>query len=122
MIFGNRIAKMKLVEQLTLVTLQTAHHGSTSPRFASTQPNHGSRPVSTDFCNKIGQNRKSGLLRTGREMDRQLLDKRKPLPERRPAVITIFCPHQSVMRLDNGARDGQSHAHALGLAGEKRFE
>src|ERR1700693_3884164 len=53
MIFGNRLAKMKLVEQLTLVTLQTAHHGSTSPRFASTQRNHGSRPVSTDFCNKI---------------------------------------------------------------------
>src|SRR5207344_1014594 len=54
MIFGNRVAKMKLVEQLTLVTLQTAHHGSTSPRFASTQRNHGSRSVSTDFCNKIG--------------------------------------------------------------------
>ena len=42
MIFGDRIAKMKLVEQLTLVTLQTAHHGSTPPRFASTQRiNHG---------------------------------------------------------------------------------
>src|SRR6202042_175 len=53
-IFGNRIAKTKLVEQLTLVTLQTAHHGSTSPRFASTQRNHASRPLSTDFCNKIG--------------------------------------------------------------------
>src|SRR5665811_2094498 len=38
MIFGNRVTKLKLVEQLTLVTLQTAHHGSTSPRFASTQP------------------------------------------------------------------------------------
>jgi hypothetical protein len=36
MIFGDRNAKMKLVEQLTLVTLQTAHHGSTPPRFAST--------------------------------------------------------------------------------------
>ena len=48
------IAKTKLVEQLTLVTLQTAHHGSTSPRFASTQRNHASRPLSTDFCNKIG--------------------------------------------------------------------
>src|ERR1035437_10284541 len=48
-IFRDHIAKTKLVEQLTLVTLQTAHHGSTSPRFASTQPNHGSRPVSTDF-------------------------------------------------------------------------
>jgi hypothetical protein len=35
-IFRNGVAKMKLVEQLTLVTLQTAHHGSTSPRFAST--------------------------------------------------------------------------------------
>src|ERR1700730_5199676 len=54
MIFGNRLAKMKLVEQLTLVILQTAHHGSTSPRFASTQRNHGSPPISTDFCNKIG--------------------------------------------------------------------
>src|SRR5712675_464676 len=56
-IFGNGIAKTKLVEQLTLVTLQTAHHGSTPPRFASTQRNHGSRPVSTDFCNKIRQPR-----------------------------------------------------------------
>src|ERR1700719_2092663 len=54
-IFGNRVAETKLVEQLTLVTLQTAHHGSTSPRFASTQRNHASWPVSTDFCNKIGQ-------------------------------------------------------------------
>src|SRR5258705_726938 len=53
MIFGNRVAEMKLVEQLTLVTLQTAHHGSTSPRFASTQRNHASRPLSIDFCNKI---------------------------------------------------------------------
>src|ERR1700688_1002227 len=53
MIFGNRIAKTKFVEQLTLVTLQTAHHGSTSPRFASAQRNHRSRQVSTNFCNKI---------------------------------------------------------------------
>ena len=53
-IFGNGIAKTKLVEQLTLVTLQTAHHGSTSPRIASPQRNHASRRVSTDFCNKIG--------------------------------------------------------------------
>src|SRR5476649_2575934 len=57
-IFGNGIAKTKLVEQLTLVTLQTAHHGSTSPRIASTQRNHASRPISTDFCNKICQQRK----------------------------------------------------------------
>jgi hypothetical protein len=56
-IFGDRIAKTKLVEQLTLVTLQTAHHGSTSPRFASAQRNHASTAISTDFCNKIGTNR-----------------------------------------------------------------
>ena len=56
-IFGNRIAEMKLVEQLTLVTLQTAHHGSTSSRFALTQRNHACRLVSTDFCNKIGAKR-----------------------------------------------------------------
>jgi hypothetical protein len=43
MIFGDRSANMKLVEQLTLGTLQTAHHGSTSSRIASTQRNHASR-------------------------------------------------------------------------------
>ena len=32
-ILRNCVAKTKLVEQLTLVTLQTAHHGSTSPRI-----------------------------------------------------------------------------------------
>src|ERR1700688_3309610 len=67
MIFGNRLAKMKLVEQLTLVTLQTAHHGSTSSRFASTQRNHGWRPVSTDFCNKIGYEETSHLLNDSAE-------------------------------------------------------
>src|SRR5438094_9091894 len=56
-IFGDRIVTIELVEKLTLVTLQTAHHGSTSPRFASTQRNHGSWPASTDFCNKIGTKR-----------------------------------------------------------------
>src|ERR1700750_1230717 len=59
MIFGDRIAKTKLVEQLTLVTLQTAHHGSTSPRIASTQRNHRSWPHSNDFCNKIDPKRTS---------------------------------------------------------------
>src|SRR3981081_4966250 len=52
MIFGNHVAKVKLVEQLTLVTLQTAHHGSTSPRFASTQRNHGSPHPSMTFATK----------------------------------------------------------------------
>src|SRR4029077_10134401 len=64
MIFGNRVAEMKLVEQLSLVTLQTAHHGSTSLRFASTQPNHASWPLSTDFCNKIGTKRTSSNVRS----------------------------------------------------------
>jgi hypothetical protein len=39
-------------------------------------------------------------------MDHQLLDKRKPDPKRRAAVIPIFCRYQPVVRLDNGARDG----------------
>jgi hypothetical protein len=51
-----------------------------------------------------------------------LLVKRKPNPKRRAAVISIFFPYQPVVRLDNGARDGQSHAHAFRLAGKKRFE
>jgi hypothetical protein len=59
----DRVAKMKLVEQLTLVTLQTAHHGSTSPRFGSPQRNHGSRPVSTDF---LQQNRRKADIRIER--------------------------------------------------------
>jgi hypothetical protein len=48
--------------------------------------------------------------------------KREPDPERRAAVIPIFRPYQPVVRLDNGARDGQPHAHAFRLAGEKRLE
>jgi len=47
---------------------------------------------------------------------------RKPNPERRAAVIPIFGRYDPIVRLDNGARDGQPHAHTFGLAGEKRFE
>ena len=43
-------------------------------------------------------------------------------PKRRAAVDPISCRYRPVVRLDNGARDGQSHAHAFRLAGEKRFE
>jgi hypothetical protein len=46
--------------------------------------------------------RKSGILRMRHAMNHQLLDKMKPDPERRTAVIPIFCPYQPVMRLDNG--------------------
>src|ERR1700754_4932561 len=72
MIFGNSVAKTKLVEQLTLVTLQTAHHGSTSPRIASPQRNHASQPVSTDFCNKIDPKRTS--VRVGQRHRTQSAD------------------------------------------------
>src|SRR3984893_8621048 len=75
MIFRNRVAKMKLVEQLTLVTLQTAHHGSTSSRFASKQRNHHSRPLSTNFCNKICHERTCSL------------------PTRHPSPCEIFAQH-----------------------------
>ena len=51
-----------------------------------------------------------------------LSDKRKSDPERRAAAIPIFLPYLPIVRLDNGARDGQPHAHAFRLGGEKRFE
>jgi hypothetical protein len=62
-IVRQRIFEVKLVEKLSLLALQTAHHGSTSPRFALPQPNHGSGAISTDFCNKIGTKRTSGNVR-----------------------------------------------------------
>ena len=57
-----------------------------------------------------------------RAMDYQLTDKRKPDPERCAAVIPIFGPYQPMVCFDDGARDGQPHAHALGLAGKERIE
>jgi hypothetical protein len=62
------------------------------------------------------------MLRMRHAMDHQLLDKRKSDPERRAAVISIFCRYQPMMRLDNGARDGQPHAHAFRLGGKERIE
>ena len=32
--------------------------------------------------------------------------------ERRAAMIAISCRYQPMVRFDNGARDGQPHAHA----------
>ena len=55
-------------------------------------------------------------------VDHQLLDKWKLDPERRTAVIPIVYRYQPMVRLDNGARDGQTHAHTCRLAGEKRLE
>ena len=67
------------------------------------------------------QSRKSGPLRMG-TTDHQLLDKRKSDPKRRATMIAIPCRYQPVVRLDNGAHDGQPHAHTFRLAGEKRLE
>ena len=55
-------------------------------------------------------------------MDHRLPDNRKPDPERHAAVIPISCPDLPMVGFDNGARDGQPHAHALRLAGEERIE
>jgi hypothetical protein len=63
-----------------------------------------------------------GILRMRHAIDHQLLDKRKPDPERRAAVNLISCRYEPMVRFNNGARDGQPHAHAFRLAGEKRFE
>jgi hypothetical protein len=52
----------------------------------------------------------------------QLVAKGNLDTERRAAVIAIFRPYQPLVSLDDGSRDGQSHAHSLRLAGEKRLE
>ena len=52
----------------------------------------------------------------------RMSDKRKFDPKRRATVIPIFCRYHTVVRFNNGARDGQPHAHTLDLTGEKRFE
>ena len=51
-----------------------------------------------------------------------LSDKRKSNPKQCAAAISIFCRYLPMVRLDNGARDGQPHAHAFRLGGEERFE
>jgi hypothetical protein len=57
------------------------------------------------------------LCRSGAVVGYRKLD-----PKRGTAVITIFCPYPSLVRLDNGARDGQTHSHASRLVGVKRFK
>jgi hypothetical protein len=44
-----------------LILLQPTHHGPFPPLTASTSGNHCSRKPSTDFCNKIRQNRTHAL-------------------------------------------------------------
>jgi len=48
--------------------------------------------------------------------------KRKLDPKRCATPIPIFPRYLPIMRFDDGSRDGQPHAHAFRLAGEKRFE
>ena len=65
----------------------------------------------------------AATLRTSAEVaDHHTSDERKPDPERRTAMIPVFCRYLPLVRLDDGSRDGQSHAHPFGLAGEERFE
>ena len=66
--------------------------------------------------------RRMNKVRSSHDADHQLSDKRKSDPERRAAVIPISCRYQPTVRINNGPRDGQSHAHAFGLAGKERFE
>src|SRR5207237_6776595 len=61
MIFRDCVIELKLVEKLRLFALQPTHHGLPPPRFASARWNHGSPQASTDFCNKICPEPKSGL-------------------------------------------------------------
>src|SRR5712672_2993539 len=56
-IVRHRIFEVELVEKLTLLAIKTAHHGSTSPRFASAERNHGSRPISTTSATKSANRR-----------------------------------------------------------------
>ena len=67
----------------------------------------------------LGRLKVDGQVET---IDHQLSDKRKPDPERGAAVIPVFGPDPPIVRLDNGARDGQPHPHAFGFAGEERLE
>jgi hypothetical protein len=86
------------------------------PSWVRSSPNnrHGATAAAFPFGAITGSR---ATLRCVMPMDYQLMDKRKLDPKRRAAVITIFCPYQPVVRLYNGARDGQSHAHAFRLAG-----
>jgi hypothetical protein len=107
MIFGDRVAKMKLVEQLTLITLQSAHHGSTSSRFPLTPGNHGLIAISTDFCNKICQTRTSNL-QTVRKI------KNKKPPKGGFSIKADDLRRPSMQALTSGDRAMNANARELG--------
>ena len=69
----DRIAKMKLVEQLTLVTLQTAHHGSTSPRRGRTAATGAARAATAGYGDRRPGRRPVGAPRRAGRARRPLL-------------------------------------------------
>src|SRR5258705_13803843 len=56
-IVRHHLFKAERIKQLLLIPLQPTHHGPFPPLTASTSENHCSRKSSTDFCNKICQQR-----------------------------------------------------------------
>src|SRR5436190_24253529 len=58
-IVRHHLFKAERIKQLSLILLQPTHHGPFPPLTASTSGNHCSRKPSTDFCNKICQERTS---------------------------------------------------------------
>src|SRR5215211_4817425 len=62
MIVRHHLFKAERIKELSLVLLQPTHHGSFPPLTASTSGNHCSRKPSTDFCNKIRQQRTSTIV------------------------------------------------------------
>src|SRR5260370_9321313 len=100
----------------TLLIL-TAIIGLSASVFAQTAAPKGGKPVK-----QPKPSAPMGCKLVGTVKGTKLLDKRKPDPERRAAVNLISCRYEPVVRFNHGARDGQPHAHAFRLAGEKRFE
>jgi len=79
----------------------------------------GSNAVQSDRIRIARLNkRESGLLH--HFLDGRLRDKRKTDPKCRTAVIPILRRYHTLVRLDNGARDGKPHPHAFRLAVKKK--
>jgi hypothetical protein len=60
-IAGHHRIEIERIEQLALVLIAPAHHGSSPPQFTLSGWNHCSSPAATDFCNKIGPKATSQL-------------------------------------------------------------
>src|SRR6266481_1618157 len=93
-IVRHHLFKAERIKQLLLIPLQPTHHGPFPPLTASTSGNHCSRKPSTDFCNKICQQR------TCVERATQRLPTRLTGP---PRFIGI--PGRTASRLSSGFQD-----------------